>query len=114
MDTDGADDDDDEESVKTNKRSAEKRASILSNASGGSDSRAVGSSHIDHLNRIKTLKASVNKQNEVFTKFLLTCKETAEKRSQIETAFRFCKEAFSRNGSKSNMCIGGSTEGKYN
>lgn len=88
--TDGANDDD-SESGKTNKQSVAKRASILSNISGASDDNTAGSSHMD-LNRINTLRTSVNKHNEVFTKFLLTCKEIAEKRSQI--AFRFCKETF--------------------
>lgn len=87
--TDGANDD--SESGKTNKQSVAKRASILSNISGASDDNTAGSSHMD-LNRINTLRTSVNKHNEVFTKFLLTCKEIAEKRSQI--VFKFCKEAF--------------------
>lgn len=86
-------DDDEADIGKTRYRSATKRPSILSNMSGASDGNTANSGHID-INRINSLKASVNRHTEIISKFLLTSKETAEKRSQIETAFRFCKDAF--------------------
>lgn len=71
-------DDDEAEIRKTSNRLASKRPSILSNMSGATDGKAANSGHID-LSRINVLKASVNKHNEILSKFLLTCKESAEK-----------------------------------
>lgn len=44
--------------------------------------------------RINTLRAAVEKQCNTITKDLLSNKETADKRSKIETAFRTCRDAF--------------------
>lgn len=69
------------------------KTSKLSNVSGVFDRKLSRSNHVD-IAKINTLKASVNKHYDVVTKFLLTSKETAEKRSQLEIAFRVCKDAF--------------------
>lgn len=46
-----------------------------------------------NISRINALKASVSKQNDI-SKLLLSGRETLDKRSKIESAFRICKEAF--------------------
>lgn len=46
------------------------------------------------VSKINALKVSINEHNDAIVKILLTSKETAEKRTQIESAVRYCKEAF--------------------
>lgn len=47
-----------------------------------------------NASRINALRNSINTHNDAIAKILLSSKETAEKKSQIESAFRVCKEAF--------------------
>lgn len=44
--------------------------------------------------RVDALRQSVNGHHDSISKLLLSSKESLEKRSQIEAAFRVCKEAF--------------------
>lgn len=47
-----------------------------------------------NVSRINALRNSINTHNDTVAKILLSSKATAEKKSQIESAFRMCKEAF--------------------
>lgn len=88
---DGANDGDGFERSKTEKRLTTKQTSMLSHVSIASDRNITKGNHID---RINTLKVSVNLHNDAILKILLTSKEAANKKTQIESAFHFCKEAF--------------------
>jgi len=44
--------------------------------------------------KINTLRQSVNRHNDNVSKILLASKESLDKKTQIESAFRACKEAF--------------------
>ena len=79
--------------INTNKRSLLTKQSSDVSISGMSD-RSVGRSSGSTLDRISVLKNSLNEHHDIMIKELLTSKETADKRNQIESAFRFCKEAF--------------------
>lgn len=67
-----------------------KRLSVL-NLSGILDKSA---NNIMNVSRINALRNSINSHNDTVAKILLPSKETAEKKLQIESAFRVCKEAF--------------------
>ena len=79
--------------INTNKRSLLTKQSSDVSISGMSD-RSVSRSSGSTLDRISVLKNSLNEHHDIMIKQLLTSKETADKRNQIESAFRFCKEAF--------------------
>ena len=64
-------------------------ASIL-NLSGGSER----SSDAVNASRVNALRASVNRHADSIAKVLLSSKDSLEKRSTIESAFRACKDAF--------------------
>lgn len=55
---------------------------------------ASGKSNVINASRIFALKQSINIHHEGISKLLLSSKVSLEKRMQIESAFRFCKEAF--------------------
>jgi len=76
----------------TNKRSLTKRLSerSLSGVSG----RSVCGGSDARLSRVSFLRESFNVQHDNLARILLTSKETADRRCQVESAFRFCKEAF--------------------
>lgn len=46
------------------------------------------------ISRINALKSSVNRRHDSITEILLKSKESSDKRSSIEQAFRVCKDAF--------------------
>jgi len=46
------------------------------------------------VSKINALRASIGKHEEVLTRIMLTSKESADRRTRIESAFRVCKEAF--------------------
>lgn len=69
------------------------RQNSVAAISGVSD-RSVARNNNLRLSKINSLKVSMNKHSDVVAKILLTSKDTAEKRGQIESAFRFCREAF--------------------
>lgn len=74
----------------TDGRNINKQASRMS----GVTDRSVARASCIHLSKINALKASIDEHNDAIVRLLLTSKETAEKRNQIESTFRFCKEAF--------------------
>lgn len=47
-----------------------------------------------NASRINALRQSINRHNDNVSRILLTSKESLEKRAQIESAFRVCKETF--------------------
>lgn len=71
-----------------------RQSSVLSISGQGASDRGVSKNNNLRLSKINSLKISVNNHNNTFTKIMLSSKETAEKRGQLEAAFRFCKEAF--------------------
>ncbi|XP_020297471.1 uncharacterized protein LOC109862001 [Pseudomyrmex gracilis] len=46
------------------------------------------------VSKINALRASISKHEETFTRLMLSSKDTIERKAQIESAFRVCKEAF--------------------
>jgi len=55
---------------------------------------AACKAYLMNASKIHALRQSINAHNDNVTKILMTSKESSEKRNQIETAFRACKEAF--------------------
>lgn len=72
------------------KRTLTKRHSS-SNLSGMLE-RSTG--NVMNVSRINALRNSISVHNDAVAKILLSSKESAEKKQQIESAFRVCKEAF--------------------
>ncbi|XP_020297161.1 uncharacterized protein LOC109861773 [Pseudomyrmex gracilis] len=58
-----------------------------------SGSNIVSNARIN-VSKINALRVSVDRNSDVISKLLLSSKETVEKRSLIESAFRACREAF--------------------
>lgn len=81
----------DTEFENVNKRSTARQTSNL-NVTGVSEVEVDGI--VMNISRINALKASVCKQNDNISQILLSGKETLDRRSKIESAFRMCKEAF--------------------
>ena len=67
--------------------------SSVSSVLGVSD-RSVTRKYRLHQSKIDSLIKSVNEKHDGFLKIMLTCKETAVRRESMESAFRYCKEAF--------------------
>ena len=67
------------------------RRSSCSNMSGTSD-RSAGS--IMNISPLNALRSTVNSHHKAVNKILLSSKETADRKTTIDTAFRVCKEAF--------------------
>src|SRR5580765_7122115 len=68
-----------------------KRLSQLS-LTGGSDRSVLRGGNLQ-LSKINALRISINEHN-IAAKILESCKVAVEKRRQIESALRHCKEAF--------------------
>lgn len=47
-----------------------------------------------NISKINALRASVNRQYELASRIILTSKETAKRRGQVDTALRVCRDAF--------------------
>ena len=47
-----------------------------------------------NLSRVKSLKATVERHSDIISKLMLSSKESLEKRTTIESAFRACRDAF--------------------
>jgi len=73
----------------TYRKSLTKRISSASNLISANDK-----SFAMNASKINALRQSVNRHNDNVSKILLTSKESLDKKTQIESAFRACKEAF--------------------
>src|SRR5436190_22216976 len=58
------------------------------------DTSDKGTGNIMNVARLNALRNSINEHHSIISKMLLSSKELADKRSQIDAAFRICKEAF--------------------
>ncbi|KMQ84819.1 putative 50 kda protein in type i retrotransposable element r1dm [Lasius niger] len=74
------------------RKALSKRPSQLS-LSGVSDRSVFSRGGLD-LTKISALKSSINEQYDNVMKILLTSKETSDRKNQIESALRLCKESF--------------------
>lgn len=65
-----------------------------SHLAGVSDESASCMNNVLNASSINALRNSITRHNNNIVRMLLTSKETVEKRQQIESALRACKEAF--------------------